>query len=97
MARIARIGTTCMNYYQENTHTGDRALVLVEAAGASRCDLVLLPETFLRDEQGKETVDRGEVEHMVAQLQALAAKHPCTDENPSWTVSRLPDGTLWRP
>jgi len=64
-----------MNYYQENTHTGDRALVLVEAAGASRCDLVLLPETFLRDEQGKETVDRGEVEHMVAQLQALAAKH----------------------
>lgn len=27
----------------------------------------------------------------------LAAKHPCTDENPKWTVSRLPDGTLWRP
>ncbi len=27
----------------------------------------------------------------------LAAKYPCTDENPQWTVSRLPDGTLWRP
>jgi mannonate dehydratase len=27
----------------------------------------------------------------------LAAKFPCTDENPEWTVSRLPDGTLWRP
>ena len=27
----------------------------------------------------------------------LAAKHPCTDENPTWTVSRLPDGSLWRP
>jgi mannonate dehydratase len=27
----------------------------------------------------------------------LAAKYPCTDENPEWTVSRLPDGTLWRP
>jgi len=29
--------------------------------------------------------------------EALAAKYPCTDENPTWTVSRLPDGTLWRP
>jgi mannonate dehydratase len=29
--------------------------------------------------------------------EALAAKHPCTHENPTWTVSRLPDGTLWRP
>jgi mannonate dehydratase len=27
----------------------------------------------------------------------LAAKFPPTDENPTWTVSRLPDGTLWRP
>jgi mannonate dehydratase len=27
----------------------------------------------------------------------LAARYPCTDENPGWTVSRLPDGTLWRP
>lgn len=27
----------------------------------------------------------------------LAAKYPCTDENPEWTVSRLPDGTVWRP
>jgi mannonate dehydratase len=27
----------------------------------------------------------------------LAAKFPCTDENTAWTVSRLPDGTLWRP
>ncbi|HOZ48687.1 MAG TPA: enolase C-terminal domain-like protein [Candidatus Hydrogenedentes bacterium] len=26
-----------------------------------------------------------------------AAEFPCTDENPDWTVSRLPDGTLWRP
>lgn len=29
--------------------------------------------------------------------EALARKYPCTDENPEWTVSRLPDGTLWRP
>jgi len=29
--------------------------------------------------------------------QALAAKFPCDDANPAWTVSRLPDGTLWRP
>jgi len=29
--------------------------------------------------------------------EALATKYPCTDENPEWTVSRLPDGTLWRP
>lgn len=28
---------------------------------------------------------------------ALAARHPCDDANPAWTVSRLPDGTLWRP
>lgn len=28
----------------------------------------------------------------------LAAKYPCRDDdNPAWTVSRLPDGTLWRP
>jgi mannonate dehydratase len=29
--------------------------------------------------------------------EALAAKFPCTDENPEWTVARLPDGTSWRP
>jgi mannonate dehydratase len=29
--------------------------------------------------------------------EALAAKFPCDDKNPTWTVSRLPDGTLWRP
>ena len=27
----------------------------------------------------------------------LAAKYPPDDVNPEWTVSRLPDGTLWRP
>jgi mannonate dehydratase len=27
----------------------------------------------------------------------LAAKYPCVDEVPTWTVSRLPDGTIWRP
>ena len=27
----------------------------------------------------------------------LAEKSPVTDENPAWTVSRLPDGTIWRP
>jgi len=27
----------------------------------------------------------------------LAGKYPVTDENPAWTVSRLPDGTIWRP
>lgn len=26
-----------------------------------------------------------------------AARFPCDNENPTWTVSRLPDGTLWRP
>lgn len=29
--------------------------------------------------------------------EALAAKFPCDDANPEWTVSRPPDGTLWRP
>ena len=29
--------------------------------------------------------------------EALAAKYPPTGGNPEWTVSRLPDGTLWRP
>ncbi|MDQ1256584.1 MAG: mannonate dehydratase [Candidatus Hydrogenedentes bacterium] len=29
--------------------------------------------------------------------ETLAAQFPCTDDNPTWTVSRLPDGTLWRP
>jgi mannonate dehydratase len=29
--------------------------------------------------------------------EALAAQHPCDDANPSWTVARAPDGTLWRP
>lgn len=29
--------------------------------------------------------------------EAAAAKHPPQDGNPEWTVSRLPDGTLWRP
>jgi len=29
--------------------------------------------------------------------EAVAAKLPCDDDNPTWTVSRLPDGTLWRP
>jgi mannonate dehydratase len=29
--------------------------------------------------------------------EALAAKFPCTDENPRWTVARLPDGTIWTP
>ncbi|MGB2614126.1 MAG: enolase C-terminal domain-like protein [Phycisphaerae bacterium] len=29
--------------------------------------------------------------------EALAAKFPPDDKNPNWTVSRLPDGTLWRP
>lgn len=29
--------------------------------------------------------------------EALAAKFPCDDHNPEWTVSRLPDGSLWRP
>jgi len=29
--------------------------------------------------------------------EALAARSPCDNENPQWTVSRLPDGTLWRP
>ncbi|MDA0322241.1 MAG: starvation-sensing protein RspA [Verrucomicrobia bacterium] len=28
---------------------------------------------------------------------ALAARYPCDEENPEWTVSRLPDGTLARP
>ena len=27
----------------------------------------------------------------------LAAKFPCDRANPTWTVARLPDGTLWRP
>ena len=27
----------------------------------------------------------------------LAAKHPCDDVNPTWTASRLPDGTIHRP
>jgi len=27
----------------------------------------------------------------------LASEHPCDDANPTWTVSRLPDGTIWRP
>jgi len=27
----------------------------------------------------------------------MAARFPCDDANPEWTVSRLPDGTLWRP
>jgi mannonate dehydratase len=27
----------------------------------------------------------------------LAARFPPSDENPTWTISRLPDGTLWRP
>jgi len=29
--------------------------------------------------------------------ESVAAKMPCDDDNPTWTVSRLPDGTLWRP
>jgi mannonate dehydratase len=29
--------------------------------------------------------------------QQAAARFPCDDANPDWTVSRLPDGTLWRP
>ncbi len=29
--------------------------------------------------------------------EALAAKHPPDDLNPTWTVARTPDGTLWRP
>ncbi|MBN2584008.1 MAG: starvation-sensing protein RspA [Planctomycetes bacterium] len=29
--------------------------------------------------------------------EALAAKCPCDNDNPTWTVSRLPDGTIWRP
>jgi len=29
--------------------------------------------------------------------ETLAAKCPCDNDNPTWTVSRLPDGTLWRP
>jgi len=29
--------------------------------------------------------------------EALAARFPPTDENPGWTVSRTPDGSLWRP
>jgi len=29
--------------------------------------------------------------------EALAAKYPPDDRNPGWTVSRLPDGTLWWP
>jgi mannonate dehydratase len=29
--------------------------------------------------------------------EALAAKHPPDDAEVGWTVSRLPDGTLWRP
>jgi mannonate dehydratase len=27
----------------------------------------------------------------------LAAKHPCDDVEPTWTASRLPDGTIHRP
>lgn len=27
----------------------------------------------------------------------LAARFPCESSNPTWTVSRLPDGTIWRP
>jgi mannonate dehydratase len=29
--------------------------------------------------------------------ESLAAKFPCDDANPTWTVARLPDGTIWRP
>jgi mannonate dehydratase len=29
--------------------------------------------------------------------EALAARFPPDATNPTWTVSRLPDGTLWRP
>ncbi|HUT35757.1 MAG TPA: enolase C-terminal domain-like protein [Planctomycetota bacterium] len=29
--------------------------------------------------------------------EALAAKFPCDDANPTWTVARLPDGTIGRP
>jgi mannonate dehydratase len=29
--------------------------------------------------------------------EALAARYPCDDANPEWTVARLPDGTLARP
>jgi mannonate dehydratase len=29
--------------------------------------------------------------------ETLAARWPCTDNNPEWTVARLPDGTIHRP
>ncbi len=29
--------------------------------------------------------------------EALAAKFPCDDDNPTWSVARLPDGTIWWP
>lgn len=29
--------------------------------------------------------------------EALAARFPCDTANPAWTVSRLPDGSIWRP
>jgi mannonate dehydratase len=29
--------------------------------------------------------------------EALAAKFPCDPASPTWTVARLPDGTIWRP
>lgn len=29
--------------------------------------------------------------------ESLATQYPCTNENPEWTLARLPDGTSARP
>ena len=75
MARIARIGTTAFGYLKGMSECHEKAIALVTSAGNSQCDLVLLPELFLRESNGLSSLDHDEAARMQADLQALAARY----------------------
>ena len=75
MPRIARIGTTAIRRPVGEKESYDLAMELVRAAGASGCDLVLLPEGFYRDDKGAACIDRAKVSRVYHALAALAAQY----------------------
>ena len=61
MPRIARIGTTAIRWPVGEEKSYNLAMELMRAAGASGCDLALLPEGFYRDDKGATCIDRAKV------------------------------------
>ena len=71
----ARICTTGFGPIHSKRDAFHRALELTKTAGLAACDLVLLPEEFLREDGGEVCTNPADVERMKEALQEQAAQY----------------------